>query len=149
MCRTVEGWHKKFQKLMSEDVWAPGAILGYSLSEKDAECILCPWGNPEYERIGKKMKDNEIMLRAADLSGFLVTAVRQYLVPALDNFDTWMAMKPGVRYLVDHPIFRLFVPYEERGIVHWLKDIENEEEWYKTIENYYRNQNKRCFKGML
>lgn len=149
MCRTIEGWHKKFQKLMSDDIWAPGAILGYALTDKDAECIMCPWGEPEYERIGKMLKDDNIMISAASQVGFLVTAIAQYLSSALDNFDNWVAMKPGVLYLMDNPVLRSFVPYEDRYTVDWLKDIDDEDEWYKNMELYRGERSDRCFKGLF
>lgn len=149
MCKTFEEWHVKFQELMSDDIWAPGAILGYALTDKDAECIMCPWGEPEYERIGKMLKDDDIMISAASQVGFLVTAIAQYLSSALDNFDNWVAMKPGVLYLMDNPVLRSFVPYEDRYAVDWLKDIDDEDEWYENMELYCSERKDRCFKGLF
>ena len=138
---TLEWWVALFENAMLNDACACASILDYYLRSATGEeyGIFCPLGHSEYENIGAAMAEDDFVLDAAICSGLMVGAVETYINAALDNYDNWEAMKPGVRHLLDSPRLSEFVPFKERKIANQILGLElmgelEEDAWYAETE---------------
>lgn len=112
----VHWWKACFESELRADCCAPASILSFYLqyAADQQDRIFCPLGCEDYESYGKEMANSDMVLSAAIKAGMMASAIPTYINAALDNLPNWDCMSKGVRFLLEHPTLRDFVPYRER-----------------------------------
>ena len=138
------------EQIMLHDGSAPASILGYYLDNIDDYCsIFCPLGYKPYEEIGHEMRANSRVFEAAIETGLVCDAIHTHIGAALDVWENWDCMKPGILKIVNDPILKVHIECRDRVFIEALKDVEDEDEdtWYSTVDRIKESLPQSAFKG--
>lgn len=130
----VNLWSKKLTELMLEHNNAAESILAYYLPH-ESEFMTCPLDVQEFEEIGVEMRDNVALFDAAQNTGLFARAVAKLFDYALDNHGSWCAMDEDIKYMLEHPQLRCYIPFEDRYTAQKLLNadlthVDDEDVWF-------------------
>lgn len=131
----VNSWNEILDHVMLQDTCAPASILSYYLDDvADNGTIFCPLGYELYKVIGHAIREEQEAFEAAIETGLMGSAIRTYVNAALDVWENWDLMKNGVLRLVSDPRLVCFISCRNRVYIQYLKDIDDEDEWYAAYD---------------
>lgn len=141
-------WNTLLENVMLSDTCAPASILSYYLDDvEDNGTIFCPLGYELYKVIGHAMREESDAFDAAVETGLIGSAIRTYVNAALDVWENRSVMKNGVLHLMDDPRLRIFISCYNRIYIDNLKEIDDEDAWYATVERLNEAVNQTIPKG--
>jgi hypothetical protein len=131
----ANSWNQILDHVMLQDTSAPASILSYYLDDvKDNGTIFCPLGYELYKVIGHAIREEPDAFAAAIDTGLMASAIRTYVNAALDVWENWDLMKNGVLRLMSDPRLICFISCHNRTYIQYLKDIDDEDEWYAAYD---------------
>lgn len=135
--RTVtntQSWDMILENIMLDDVCAPASILSYYFDNLDGYSTgFCPLGYDLYKVIGHAMRENSEAFEAAVNTGLFYSAITTHVSCALDLWDNWVNMNPGIIRLIEDPRLRIFINYRNRIYIDRLRNITDENAWYEAV----------------
>lgn len=144
----ANGWSQILNNVMLQDTSAPASILSYYLDDIETNGrIFCPLGYELYKVIGYAMREDAEAFEAAVETGLMGSAIRTYVNAALDVWENWISMKNGVLHLMAVSRLRIFISCYNRTYIENLKDIDDEDAWYATVERLNEAVNQTIPKG--
>lgn len=144
----TNNWNLLFENVMLNDTCAPASILSYYLDDvEDNGTIFCPLDYALYKVIGHAMREEAEAFDAAVETGLMGSAIRTYVNAALDVWENWDLMKNGVLHLMADPRLRIFISCYNRTYIKNLKEIDDEDAWYATVERLNEAVNQTIPKG--
>lgn len=146
--KTTRGWAAILESVMCIDACAPASILSYYLDNIDGfSTIFCPLGYELYEAIGHAMREEPEAFEAAVETGMMQSAISTHLGAALDVWENWNSMSPGIYHLMDDPRLSSYISFHNRIYIESLRDVEDEETWYDTVHQLAEMLNVADYKG--
>ena len=79
------------------------------------------------------MRENSEAFEAAVNTGLFYSAITTHVNCALDVWENWDSMRPGILSMVEDPRLRIFINYRNRIYINQLKDITDEDAWYEAV----------------
>ena len=135
--RTVtntQNWDMILENIMLDDVCAPASILSYYFDNLDGYSTgFCPLGYDLYKVIGHAMRENSEAFEAAMNTGLFYSAITTHVNCGLDVWENWDSMRPAILSLVEDPRLKIFINYRNRIYIDQLRDITDEDAWYKAV----------------
>ena len=145
---TTTPWTTTLEAYCIQDPGAPASILGYYLNNlPDYSSIFCPLGYKPYAIVGQTMWNDPEVFEAAIDTGLMCSAVSNHIYAALDVWENWNAMKPGILYLRNHLELSRYIEIRDKVFIDALKDVEDEDTWYDTVSRIHDQLNSGELKG--
>lgn len=149
----VEMWCERFETLMKEELYAPVAIVAYSLPHQNT-MVGCPLGDPEYQELGEGMRTNSAMFAAAERTGLLAEGLDAFFYAALDNAGSWSGYADDIKYVLENDTLCKYVSFSDRYNAECLLaggemlcDDENEDIWLRVARAAQKKLDSRKTRG--
>lgn len=142
------GWKKILELLVLMDANAPASILDYYLDNIEGySSMFCPLGYEPYKGIGHAMRNDTAIFDAAVQTGFACSAIKTLTDCALDGWENWISMKPGILHIMNNPQLTMYIDVHNRFILNALLGVETEEDWDEALEQIQKTLNTSDPKG--
>lgn len=139
---SVHSWTKIFELLTLMDAGAPASTLSYYLDNIEGySSMFCPLGYEPYKGIGHAMRDDAAIFDAAIQTGFMCAAIKTHIDCALDQWENWIDMKPGILHIMKDPRLTTYIDIHNRFIINALLCVEDEDDWYEALQQIQETLN--------
>ena len=79
------------------------------------------------------MREDPEAFEAAINTGLMCSAISTHVNAALDVWENWYSMKPGIFHLMEDAKLSGYIGFHNKIYIESLRDVEDEETWYDTV----------------